>query len=116
MSTDTEQVSLPSGVAARFVGQRMPRTEDQRMITGHGRYIDDLKKSGMVHATFVRSTVARGRILSVDVTEALSRAGAAAELVGVDTEPDEPVVTMPQALAEDAPRVHRELPSNLSGV
>ena len=60
MSTDTAPVTLPSGVAARFVGQRMPRTEDQRMITGHGRYIDDLDRPGMVHAAFVRSQVARG--------------------------------------------------------
>ena len=33
------------------------------MITGHGRYVDDLNKPGMVHAAFVRSTVARGRIV-----------------------------------------------------
>ena len=58
------------GIAARWVGQRMLRSEDQRMITGHGRYVDDRQKPGMVHATFVRSTVARGRIVSLDVSEA----------------------------------------------
>ncbi len=75
MSTDTEPVTLPSGVAARFVGQRMPRTEDQRMITGHGRYIDDLDKPGMVHAAFVRSQVAAGRITGLDVSEARADTG-----------------------------------------
>jgi aerobic carbon-monoxide dehydrogenase large subunit len=59
-----------TGTAARWVGERMPRLEDQRMITGHGRYVDDLQKPGMVHAAFVRSTVARGRITDMDVSEA----------------------------------------------
>ena len=72
MSADTEPTTLRlaaedglpgTAIAARWVGQRMPRTEDQRMITGHGRYVDDLAKPGMVHAAFVRSTVARGRIV-----------------------------------------------------
>jgi aerobic carbon-monoxide dehydrogenase large subunit len=53
----------------------MPRTEDQRMITGHGWYIDDIQKPGMVHAAFVRSTVARGRILDLDVSEARQAPG-----------------------------------------
>ena len=51
-----------AGIAARWVGQRVLRSEDKRMITGHGQYVDDQQKPGMVHATFVRSTVARGRI------------------------------------------------------
>jgi hypothetical protein len=68
VSTDTDPVSLlheaPAGLAghsaaARRVGQRIPRVEDERMITGHGRYVDDLHKPGTVHAAFVRSTVAR---------------------------------------------------------
>ena len=68
MSADTEPTTLRldaedgfagTAIAARWVGKRMPRTEDQRMITGHGRYVDDLNKPGMVHAAFVRSAVAR---------------------------------------------------------
>ena len=169
MSTDTAPVTLPSGVAARFVGQRMPRTEDQRMITGHGRYIDDLDRPGMVHAAFVRSQVGAGRIIGLDVTEARQAPGViavltaaevnpivkvpsapgdntprnvladtdvrfvgdpiaivlaesrylaedAAELVSVDIEPGEAVVTAEQALADGAPRVHAELPDNSAGV
>ena len=68
MSTDTDPATLLSGAtAARWVGQRMPRLEDQRMVTGHGQYIDDLNKPGMVHVAFVRSAVARGRITGLDV-------------------------------------------------
>ena len=62
------------GIAARWVGQRVLRSEDKRMITGHGQYVDDQQKPGMVHATFVRSTVARGRILHLDVSAGPARA------------------------------------------
>ena len=63
------------GIAARWVGQRVLRSEDRRMITGHGQYVDDQQKPGMVHATFVRSTVARGRLISVDISEARQAQG-----------------------------------------
>ncbi len=68
MSTDTDPVSLlheaPAGspvirTAARWAGERIPRVEDERMITGHGRSVDDLRTPGTVPAAFVRSTVAR---------------------------------------------------------
>ena len=76
-----------TATAARWVGQRMPRSEDQRMITGHGRYIDDLAKPGMVHAAFVRSTVARGRITGLDVSEARRAAGVIAVLTAAELNP-----------------------------
>src|SRR5277367_3477496 len=85
MSTDTDPATLLSGAtAARWVGQRMPRLEDQRMITGHGQYIDDLNKPGMVHAAFVRSPVARGRIINLDATEARQMPGVIAVLTAAE--------------------------------
>jgi carbon-monoxide dehydrogenase large subunit len=76
-----------TAIAARWVGQRMPRTEDQRMITGHGRYIDDLQRPGMVHAAFVRSAVARGRIVDLDVSEARQVPGVIAVLTAAEVNP-----------------------------
>ena len=86
MSTETDPVTrLPGNApAARWVGQRMPRTEDQRMITGHGRYVDDLSRPGMLHAAFVRSTVAKGRIADLDVSEALQAPGGSAVLTAAE--------------------------------
>ena len=63
----------------------MPRTEDQRMVTGHGRYVDDLNKPGMVHAAFVRSTVASGRIVDLDASEARQMPGVIAVLTAAET-------------------------------
>jgi aerobic carbon-monoxide dehydrogenase large subunit len=53
-----------------FIGKRMPRREDRRLLTGRGEFIADLRLPGMLHAVFVRSEVAHARILSVDVSRA----------------------------------------------
>jgi carbon-monoxide dehydrogenase large subunit len=68
----------------RFVGQRVPRTEDARFLTGHGKYVDDVAVPGALHVAFARSDVARGRILSVDVSEARSMPGVVAVYSGTD--------------------------------
>jgi aerobic carbon-monoxide dehydrogenase large subunit len=55
-------------------GRRQLRAEDDNLIAGRGRYIDDVRLPGMLHVTIVRSQVARARI-KVDVTSALSAKG-----------------------------------------
>ena len=54
----------------RYVGQSVQRREDPRLLTGRGRFIEDVVVPGMLHAAFVRSGVARGRITRLDVAEA----------------------------------------------
>ncbi len=49
---------------------RMLRKEDPRFIRGKGRFIDDLQLPGMLHLAILRSPVAHGRILSVDISAA----------------------------------------------
>ena len=44
-------------VGARAIGARVLRVEDPRILTGRGRYIDDITLPGMLHAAFKRSTV-----------------------------------------------------------
>ncbi len=70
--------------AARFVGQRVARHEDARFLTGRGRYVDDIKLPGTLHAAFARSDVARGRIVSVDTTAVAHVAGFRAVYVAAD--------------------------------
>ncbi len=67
----------------RFFGARVPRIEDKRLLTGNGRYIDDLPDSGALHAAFLRSPYAHARIESIDVSGAL-KAGAAAAFTAED--------------------------------
>ncbi|MER5392459.1 xanthine dehydrogenase family protein molybdopterin-binding subunit [Saccharopolyspora sp. NPDC002686] len=52
----------------RWVGTAVPRREDPRLLRGRGRFIDDVQLTGMLHAGFVRSTVAHGRILDIDLS------------------------------------------------
>jgi aerobic carbon-monoxide dehydrogenase large subunit len=59
----------------RFIGKSMLRKEDQRLLTGKGEFIADLKLPEMLHAAFVRSQVAHGRIKSVDLSRALASPG-----------------------------------------
>ena len=52
-----------------ILGTRVVRVEDPRFLTGGGTYIAHLRLEGTVHVTYVRSTVAHARILSVDTTD-----------------------------------------------
>ena len=57
---------LPADGAARYVGTRVSRVEDGRLLTGRGTFVDDVTRPGMLHACFVRSPFARGRIAGID--------------------------------------------------
>jgi carbon-monoxide dehydrogenase large subunit len=67
-----------STAGMRFVGQRVPRTEDARFLTGHGEFVDDVHVPGVLHCAFARSDIARGRLVSVDVSAALAMPGVVA--------------------------------------
>ena len=66
------------------VGQPVRRTEDPRLLTGRGRYLDDLNFAGQAHAWVLRSPHAHARILSVDAAAALAAPGVIAVLTGED--------------------------------
>ena len=72
--------------AARFIGQSVTRKEDRRLVTGHGLYVDDVSVPGLLHAAFVRSDVARGTLLGVDVDAARRAPGVVAVFTAVDLE------------------------------
>ncbi len=81
----------------RFVGESVTRVEDRRILTGRGRYIDDVRLPGMLHAAFLRSPLAHARLLSLDAGRALSLPGVAAVLTGSDIEAATvPIQVMPQ--------------------
>ena len=81
----TEKPILPAAATtgARF-GKAQPgsRLEDVALITGAGRFTDDLAHTGQAHAVFVRSTVAHADIVSVDSSTAAGMAGVLAVITG----------------------------------
>ena len=72
--------------AERYTGASIKRSEDPRILTGAGRYVDDIKLPGMLHAAFVRSPLAHAHVLSVDVSAARALPGVVAAFTGADLE------------------------------
>src|SRR5580698_9212297 len=63
--------------AERHTGASIKRSEDTLILTGSGRYVDDIKLPGMLHAAFVRSPYAHARITAIRVEAARRLAGVA---------------------------------------
>jgi aerobic carbon-monoxide dehydrogenase large subunit len=58
-----------------LVGSPVERLEDLRFVRGRGQYVDDLARKDMLHAAILRSSVAHGRLRSIDVSAARALAG-----------------------------------------
>lgn len=80
--------STDQAVATRYAGARVPRVEDNRLLTGHGTFVDDVSRPGMLHACFVRSPFAKARINRIDTAAALALPGVRAVFVADDLNPD----------------------------
>ncbi|MHB0772334.1 xanthine dehydrogenase family protein molybdopterin-binding subunit [Bradyrhizobium sp. 5.13L] len=64
------------------IGARVVRKEDKRFITGKGRYVDDIKLTGMTHAYFIRSPHAHAKVKGIDSSAAMKMPGVVAVLTG----------------------------------
>src|SRR5215204_720722 len=67
-----------------YVGQRVKRTEDPRLIRGLAHYVDDVSLPGTLHVTFVRSMYAHAKITGIDTSAARSVPGVVAVYTGKD--------------------------------
>ena len=72
--------------AARFVGQSVVRVEDGRILTGRGRYMDDIVLPGMLEGVFLRSDLGHARIASIDAARARSMPGVVAVITATELE------------------------------
>src|SRR3954465_8945472 len=67
-----------------YVGQAIRRKEDPPLITGRGRYVDDIQLPGTLHAAIVRSPHAHARITSIGWGELEKRSDVQLVLTGED--------------------------------
>ncbi|WP_326769352.1 hypothetical protein OG978_36635 [Streptomyces sp. NBC_01591] len=81
MSHDSDRPKPGNG---RWIGRSVPRVEDDRLLRGNGRSVDDIALHGAVEAAFLRSPHAHARIESVDVTASLAAPGVVAVWPGDD--------------------------------
>ncbi len=70
--------------AGRYIGRRVQRKEDPRLLSGRGQFVDDISLPGMLHVAFARSPIARGNILSINTDVAAEVAGVHAILTQQD--------------------------------
>jgi carbon-monoxide dehydrogenase large subunit len=99
-----------------ILGTRVIRTEDPRLLTSGGVYVDDLREpelAGAVRATFVRSPVAHALITGIDASAALEQPGVVAVLTVADMT-DMPDQVPPEPEPEGVPPAEGPMP--LGGV
>jgi aerobic carbon-monoxide dehydrogenase large subunit len=95
---------MPSsdGMVNGEYGKAVRRLEDPPLIKGSGTYTDDVDAPGALHAAFVRSEVAHGRIVGIDTAAAASAPSATAVFTAADLDLA-PMATGPM-VPDDVPR------------
>ncbi|SDX80295.1 xanthine dehydrogenase, molybdenum binding subunit apoprotein [Modestobacter sp. DSM 44400] len=91
--------------AGRWIGASVPRREDPRLLTGRGRFVDDLDRVGLLHCAFVRSSVAAAGVEHLDLAATRNVDGVVAaysaadlalgELTAILERPEFTVTSMP---------------------
>ncbi len=71
-------------MSVQRVGERVRREEDRRLLTGRGRYVDDVAAVGVARGYVLRSPYAHARILGIDTAAATAAPGVLAVLTGAD--------------------------------
>lgn len=72
------------GASQTGVGQAVTRVEDARLLTGRGRYTDDVRLPGMLHGVTLRSPYGHARIRRIDASAAAAMPGVRLILTGAD--------------------------------
>ena len=78
----TKPASTAVGAPGAYVGRRVRRKEDQRLVTGTARYMGDVDLPRALHVAFVRSPHAHARVDSINLDAALGAPGVAAAYTG----------------------------------
>ena len=105
------QVSRDEAVPhANVIGQPVLRKEDARLVTGKGRYSDDLRFSNEAHAFMLRSKHAHARIVSIDTKAARVAPGVVSVLTGIEVEADGLQPIAPDFLFVGSEEFQRSLP------
>ena len=77
-----------------FIGTPMERREDLRFLRGRGTYVDDLAPANLLYAVILRSSVAHGRIKSVDASAALKIEGVHSVITAKNMPGSPPIIAM----------------------
>ena len=90
-------------MGAKHFGARVKRLEDPALLSGRGRFVDDLKLPGLLHACFVRSPHAHAMVRGIDSRAAMVMPGVHAVLTADDL--PEPMRRMPIPMLTPNPAI-----------
>jgi carbon-monoxide dehydrogenase large subunit len=76
----------PAHAHNTWVGRPLRRREDQRLLTGAGRFVDDLQPPGCLHVALVRSPHAHAAVVRVDTALARQAPGVVAAVTGEEVQ------------------------------
>ena len=76
----------PAPADGAWVGRPLRRREDRRLLTGAGRFVDDLPPAGCLHAALVRSPHAHAVVARVDMAPLAGRPGVVAVVTGEEVQ------------------------------
>src|ERR1700752_173869 len=110
--TDRSVFMGEEGMTNKYVGKRVKRTEDPRLIRGLAHYVDDIALPGTLHVAFVRSIYAHAKISSIDTSAALAAPGVVAVYTGKDVSEKIGPVPCAGALPDLKVPDHRVLATN----
>jgi aerobic carbon-monoxide dehydrogenase large subunit len=74
----------PDETGYRFIGKPLPRKEDERLLTGQGRFTDDFNLDGQAYAVMVRAPYPHARIVAIDAAQAKRMPGVLGVFIGAD--------------------------------
>ncbi len=89
-------------MGAKHLGARVTRLEDPALVAGHGRFVDDVKLPGTVHACFVRSPHAHAKLIAIDSKVAMIMAGVHAVITADDLPEPMRTTALPMLLPNPA--------------
>ncbi|MFI6874511.1 xanthine dehydrogenase family protein molybdopterin-binding subunit [Streptomyces sp. NPDC050400] len=98
-----------------WIGRGRLRVEDERLLRGGGRYVDDIRLPGTLEVAFLRSPQAHARITRIDATAARALPGVRAVYTAAETDRLPPVVNeaelrVPEGLKQAIDPLVRRLP------
>jgi carbon-monoxide dehydrogenase large subunit len=83
-----DEKTRPDDTGYQFIGKPMPRKEDERLVTGKGRFTDDFHIDGEAYAAMVRSPYPHARIVAIDTAAANAMPGVLGVFTGADCAAD----------------------------
>ena len=94
-------------MSGKSIGARVLRTEDARLLTGNGEFVDDIRLPGMLHAAFVRASFAHARVRGVDASAALGLSGVHAVFRAADMTPAMQATRLPMLVPNPYSKISR---------